>query len=83
MILYLKFEIKKFEIGEIVMLGIFTENNNFKRIFSKLKPKKPDFSFHSVSYFISYNLYKKRKFEIQISDFLTIIDNRENKDILF
>ena len=66
-----------------MMLGIFTENNNFKRIFNKLKSEKPDFSFHSVSYFISYNLCKKRKFEIQFSDFLTIIDNRENKDILF
>lgn len=65
-----------------MMFGIFTENNNFKRIFSRLKTEKTDFSFHSVLYFISYNLYKKRKFEIQFSHFLTIIDNRENKNIL-
>ena len=65
-----------------MMFGIFTENNNFKRIFSRLKTEKTDFSFHSVLCFISCNLYKKRKFEIQFSYFPTIIDNRENKDIL-
>lgn len=42
-----------------MMLGIFTENNNFKRIFSKLKTEKPDF--HFIQFHILFHIIYTKK----------------------